>query len=109
MLMSEALDSLGYEVRTAPDGPTALRIAAEFKPQIALLDIGLPVMDGYELARRLRATKGLDTLRLVAVTGYGQRKDAERSQAAGFEAHLVKPIALGQLTHVFENLHAAGE
>ena len=109
MLMSEALDSLGYEVRTAPDGPTALRIAGCFKPQIALLDIGLPVMDGYEVARRLRSIAGLDTLRLVAVTGYGQREDAQRSHAAGFEAHLVKPIALGQLKQVFEGLHPAAE
>ena len=109
MLMSEALDSLGYEVRTAPDGPTALRIAAEFRPQIALLDIGLPVMDGYELARRLRAANGRDTLRLVAVTGYGQEEDARRSMEVGFEAHLVKPIALGQLQHVFETLRPAAD
>lgn len=109
MLMSEALDSLGYEVRTAPDGPTALRIAAEFKPQIALLDIGLPVMDGYELARRLQTTPGLGRLRLIAVTGYGQREDERRSKEVGFEAHLVKPIALRQLQKLFENLHPAAD
>ena len=109
MLMSEALDSLGYEVRTAPDGPTALRVAAEFKPQIALLDIGLPVMDGYELARRLRATTGSEPLRLVAVTGYGQQENARRSLEVGFEAHLVKPIALEQLQAVFDALNSADE
>ena len=101
-LINEALDSLGYEVRTAPDGPAALRIATEFKPQVALLDIGLPVMDGYELARRLRAAPGLGALRLVAVTGYGQREDKRRSKQAGFEAHLVKPVGLRQLQQVFE-------
>ena len=109
MVMSEALDSLGYEVRTAPDGPTALRIAAEFKPQIALLDIGLPVMDGYELARQLQADAGPVTLRLIAVTGYGQREDERRSREAGFEAHLVKPIALRQLQQLFENLRPAAD
>ena len=101
-LINEALDSLGYEVRTAPDGLAALRIAAEFKPQVALLDIGLPVMDGYELAERLRASPGLEALRLVAVTGYGQREDKRRSKRAGFDAHLVKPVGLRQLQQVFE-------
>jgi len=104
MLISEALDSLGYVVRTAPDGPTALRIAEEFKPQVALLDLGLPVMDGYELARRLRETTSISTLRLIAVTGYGQAEDKRRSQQVGFDAHLVKPIALHQLQQVFESL-----
>lgn len=109
MLMSEALDSLGYEVRTAPDGPTALRIAAEFKPQIALLDIGLPVMDGYELARRLQTTAGMGPLRLIAVTGYGQQEDERRSKEAGFEAHLVKPIVLRQLQQLFESMRPAAD
>ena len=107
-LINEALDSLGYEVRTAPDGLAALRIAAEFKPQVALLDIGLPVMDGYELAQRLRASPGLEALRLVAVTGYGQRKDKRRSKLAGFDAHLVKPVGLRQLQQVFETFRVTG-
>ena len=59
-------------------------------------------MDGYELARRLRAAPGLGALRLVAVTGYGQREDKRRSKQAGFEAHLVKPVGLRQLQQVFE-------
>jgi CheY-like chemotaxis protein len=107
MLISEALVSLGYVVRTAPDGPTALRIVEEFAPHVALLDIGLPVMDGYELAERLRDTHTGGGLRLIAVTGYGQREDKLRSQAAGFEAHLVKPLALDQLQQVFERLSDA--
>ena len=103
MLISEALEALGYTVRTAPDGPAALRIAEEFAPQVALLDIGLPVMDGYELAQRLRDMRNLLTLRLVAVTGYGQGEDKRRSREVGFDAHLVKPIALDELQHVFDS------
>lgn len=100
-LLHEALAALGYEVRTAPDGPTALRIAEQFTPAIGVLDIGLPVMDGYELARHLQARRGI---RLVAVTGYGQRSDQARSRAVGFEAHLVKPIALDELARVLLRL-----
>ncbi len=109
MLMSEALDALGYAVRTAPDGPTALTIAEEFRPQVALLDIGLPVMDGYELAHRLREIGAGPAPRLIAVTGYGQGADERRSLDAGFEAHLVKPIALEQLHQVFERLRESGD
>jgi len=97
MLLSEALTSLGYIVRTASDGPQALRIAETFQPELALLDIGLPVMDGYDLARRLRQIRPLQSARLVALTGYGQAADKRRSQDAGFHAHLVKPIMLEEL------------
>jgi len=62
-----------------------------------VLDIGLPVMDGYELARRLRAQRGGDPLRLIAVTGYGQDADRMRAHAAGFDHHLIKPIAVDAL------------
>jgi len=99
-VLSEALDSLGYTVRTAANGPEALQVARAFKPQIALLDIGLPVMDGYELARRLRESSDGPGLRLIAVTGYGQRSDKERAHAGGFDAHLVKPVGLEQLEGV---------
>ena len=73
---------------------SALAEAQKQRPRIALLDIGLPVMDGYELGRRLRELPGLEQIKLVAVTGYGQASDVERSRAEGFEAHLVKPISL---------------
>ena len=99
-IMSEALDALGYRVRTAANGPEALRVAQAFRPQIALLDIGLPVMDGYELARRLRESSDGFELRLIAVTGYGQKSDKERARAGGFDAHLVKPVRLEQLQGV---------
>jgi signal transduction histidine kinase/ActR/RegA family two-component response regulator len=91
-LFAEYLSSVGYDVRTAHDGPSALEVAAAFHPTIAVLDIGLPVMDGYELATRLRERFGADAPRLIAMTGYGQQEDRENSRRAGFEQHLVKPV-----------------
>jgi CheY-like chemotaxis protein len=91
-LASLLLSAQGYEVRSAPDGHTALRVAAEFRPQAALLDIGMPDMDGYELARRMRSEPSLRDALLIAVTGYGMEADIERSRAAGFDHHLVKPV-----------------
>ncbi|HVV87612.1 MAG TPA: ATP-binding protein [Kofleriaceae bacterium] len=91
-LLSMVLESRGYVTRIARDGPSALRVVEEFRPETALLDIGLPVMDGFELARRMRANPALAGLRLIAVTGYGQETDRQRSREAGFDHHLVKPI-----------------
>lgn len=94
-LLEEALTELGFSVAVAYDGPSALQLAGSFHPDTALVDVGLPSMDGLELGRRLRdaeATPGL--LRLVAVTGYGRESDRLRSLQAGFELHLVKPLAL---------------
>lgn len=96
-LLADALRALGHAVAIANDGPAALALAPDFHPEIGLLDIGLPVMDGYELARRLRAQVGDDPLRLIAVTGYGQDADRERSRRAGFEQHFVKPVELAPL------------
>ena len=101
-VLAEALNHVGHVACVALDGPTALEVAAEMKPDIALLDIGLPGMDGFELARRLRAVPGLERMRLVAVTGYGQRSDVEASRAAGFDEHLVKPLDLNGVQAVFE-------
>ena len=81
----------GHEVRTAHDGPNALEVVGAFRPEVALLDIGLPRMDGYELARRLRGVPGLEATLLVALTGYGQEEDRRKSMEAGFDGHLVKP------------------
>ncbi len=86
------------------DGPRALDAAATFAPELALLDIGLPVMDGYELARQLRAMPGLGGVRLVAISGYGRASDRARALAAGFSEHLVKPIDLGRLRHLVQSL-----
>jgi len=96
-VLSEALACMGYATRVAHDGPGALRVAREFMPQVALLDIGLPAMDGYELAERLRSEPELADISLVAITGYGQQSDRMRSREAGFDAHLVKPIDIEQL------------
>jgi len=87
----------GHEVRTAFDGPQALEAAQTFRPQIVLLDIGLPRLDGYEVARRLRALPELGTPLLVAMTGYGQAEDRDRSRSAGFDEHLVKPVEIDQI------------
>jgi CheY-like chemotaxis protein len=91
----------GMEVQVAHDGPSALEAARAFGPEVVLLDIGLPGMDGYEVARRLRAQAATREAVLVAVTGYGQDEDRERSRQAGFEYHLVKPVDLGILQTVF--------
>ena len=98
--LSELLQVQGFETRIARDGADALQAAVDFKPALALIDIGLPEMDGYELARRLRATVGLEKLRLVALTGFGQARDLARAEAAGFDAHLLKPVSLEHLDEV---------
>jgi PAS domain S-box-containing protein len=96
-LLADSLTARGHTTRVAHDGPAALRLADEFLPDVALLDIGLPVMDGYELAHRLRERPPLRHIRLIAVTGYGQADDRRRSREAGFDVHLVKPVQLKQL------------
>lgn len=94
-MLADALESLGYRTTVAHDGPEALRVAGEFDPHVALLDIGLPVMDGFELAARLRARWG--DMKLVAITGYGQESDRHQTTSAGFLAHLTKPVDLDAL------------
>jgi CheY-like chemotaxis protein len=89
----------------AHDGPSALRKAASFRPDIALLDIGLPVMDGYELARHLRAALPRAPL-FIALTGYGQQHDRQRSLDAGFVDHLVKPVDPARLIDVLSKIQA---
>ncbi len=90
----------GHEVRTAGDGLEALRVAEEFRPQLVLLDIGMPKLDGYETARRLRERPWSRSTQLFALTGWGQEEDRERARQAGFDRYLVKPVdpdALSQL------------
>ncbi|MGH7392012.1 MAG: response regulator [Candidatus Rokuibacteriota bacterium] len=82
----------GHAVAVAADGPEALARAVEIEPEVALIDIGLPVLDGYEVARRLRATPHGSKMRLIALTGYGQPEDRARVQEAGFDGHLIKPV-----------------
>jgi CheY-like chemotaxis protein len=96
-LLAEAITGMGHEVAVAHDGAQALRVAGTFQPEIALLDIGLPAMDGYELAGHLRAEPWATSLCLIALTGYGQPGARQRSADAGFNDHLVKPIDLNAL------------
>jgi PAS domain S-box-containing protein len=99
-LLAEALRQAGHEVAVSYDGPRALEAATSFRPHAAILDIGLPVMDGYELARRLRAQA--DGICLVALTGYGQESDRLRALQAGFDAHMVKPIDVNSVRAILE-------
>jgi CheY-like chemotaxis protein/two-component sensor histidine kinase len=95
--LSLLLQSLGHQTSVAYDGPGALRLAAEFHPDIVLLDIGMPGMDGYEVARRLRQIEQPQPMRIVAVTGWGKQEDRMRSREAGFDLHLVKPVDITDL------------
>ena len=96
-LLSTFLESAGHEVVMAHDGPEALAVLDRCHPSVAVIDIGMPVMDGYELAARIQAQLGDERPYLVALTGYGQPTDRERSGAAGFNEHLVKPVDLAHL------------
>jgi PAS domain S-box-containing protein len=96
------LDMVGHETRTAPDGPTALGTAFTFLPDVVLLDIGLPGMSGYDVARQLRQAPGLSGVLLVAMTGWGQEDDQRRSREAGFDYHLVKPVDANALQQLLE-------
>jgi CheY-like chemotaxis protein len=107
----DALESLatvlrlrGHEVFSAPNGALALETAARHMPEVALLDIGMPLLDGYEVARRIRAEEWGKGVTLVALTGWGQESDRRRSQEAGFDTHLVKPLDLDQLTALLAHL-----
>ncbi|MGE3956976.1 MAG: ATP-binding protein [Vicinamibacterales bacterium] len=91
-MLATLLAGSGHDVRTASDGPQALDILDTFRADVTVLDIGLPVMDGYELARRIHDRHGTEAPVLIAVTGYGQVEDAERSRQAGIAHHLVKPV-----------------
>jgi CheY-like chemotaxis protein len=93
-LLAQGLQAMGHAVHVAYDGIEALRIGGLHVFDAAFLDIGLPVMDGFELATRLRELPGFRGARLVAVTGYGQASDRQRTAAAGFDEHLVKPVEL---------------
>ncbi len=108
---NDALESLatllqlsGHEVYTAANGAVALESAEQHRPEVALLDIGMPKLDGYEVARRIRAQPWGAGITLVALTGWGQDSDRRRSQEAGFDSHLVKPLDLDKLTDLLATL-----
>ncbi|SDP14722.1 hypothetical protein SAMN04488595_10533 [Ralstonia sp. 25mfcol4.1] len=104
--MTMTLETLGHTVVTAPDGQSAIACAASVRPDVVLLDLGMPTMDGFETARRLREIPELRNARLVALTGFGQPDDRRRTRAAGFDLHLVKPADLNALTRLLEELDA---
>ena len=91
VLLAELLATRGHDVRVAHDGVEAINVVSGFIPDAAVLDIGLPIMDGHELARRMRELLGRKCA-LIALTGYGRAEDRHKSRAAGFDTHLVKPV-----------------
>jgi PAS domain S-box-containing protein len=105
--MDALLAKLGHETITAETGEEALRAAAEFHPDVILSDIGLPGMDGYAFARRIRTDPSLRPRRLVAVTGYGQPGDQERAYEAGFDQHVTKPVGMDDLYRILDELPEA--
>jgi CheY-like chemotaxis protein len=110
-LLSQLLAMLGdHQVELAHDGESALRKAEEFHPELILLDIGLPGMNGYLVANTIRSHPVLNNVLLAALTGYGQEEDRRRSLEAGFDEHLVKPPALKDIAHLLAHpkLAAAG-
>jgi PAS domain S-box-containing protein len=98
------LEGDGHEVRTADDGASGLELARADRPDVVLLDIGLPKMDGYEIARRIRGDAALEGTLLIAVTGYGQMHDRARASASGFHHHLVKPVAFAALQELLREV-----
>ena len=98
------LRDLGDDVRTAHDGPAALEVALDYRPDVALLDIGLPGLDGFEVAKRMRQQPVLQKSVLVAMTGYGKELDRQRSQEAGFDHHLVKPIKFERVQRILASV-----
>lgn len=106
-VLGKLLETMGQQVRTATDAAAALESVRRERPDLVISDIGMPNMDGYELARCLRKEPGLERLLLVALTGYGQDSDKERAKQAGFDYHLVKPVSLEALQGLLASLPAS--
>jgi two-component system CheB/CheR fusion protein len=98
------LGSSGHDVRTAPDGPSALGVALDYRPDVVLLDIGLPGLDGFEVAKRMRQQPPLKKVLLVAITGYGRESDRQCAQEAGFDHFMVKPTDFERLQEIFASI-----
>jgi len=103
-MIGELLMAAGYDVRIADDASQALSLADGLRPHIAILDIGLPVMDGYALGRELLQRLHESPPILIALTGYGQERDRRRSEEAGFTLHLVKPVEAERLNEIVDAL-----
>jgi signal transduction histidine kinase/ActR/RegA family two-component response regulator len=107
--LARILRALGQEVATAHDGPAALTHVHEFKPEVVFLDIAMPGMNGYEVARQIRASDAIEPPTLIALTGYGQDDDRRRAREAGFDFHLTKPTSTEQLTSVLSRTAIAAQ
>jgi CheY-like chemotaxis protein len=105
-MLADLLRVMDYEACTALDGRQALQALEAFAPHVALLDIGLPDMDGYELAQRVRSGPRGPSIRLVALTGFGQEQDRALALSCGFDDFLVKPVDIHQLVQVIDRLRA---
>ena len=105
--MMWTMEMLGHTAQIALDGPSALTLAKTFRPDVVLLDIGLPGMNGYEICRALRTDTALQNTVFVAQTGWGQKEHHERSKEAGFDYHLVKPVDLNALKNILLTLDKA--
>ncbi|MDB4971165.1 MAG: chemotaxis protein methyltransferase [Myxococcales bacterium] len=103
-VLARLLRMHGHRVRVAYDGPSALAAVTRFRPRVALVDLGLPAMDGYELARRLRQKSGLEQLTLLALSGHVQPADRARAQQAGFSEHFGKPFDLERLLETVDRV-----
>jgi CheY-like chemotaxis protein/anti-sigma regulatory factor (Ser/Thr protein kinase) len=107
-MLRTLLELDGHVVRDAANGIAGLAAALEHRPDVAIIDIGLPEMDGYEVARRLRASESLKAVKLIALTGYGQADDARRAYEAGFDLHIVKPVDPERLAEAVANVVTGG-
>jgi CheY-like chemotaxis protein len=100
------LQMKGHDARAAHDGSTAVAVAEEYQPDVVLMDIGMPEMDGYEATRRLRAEPWGGNLFIVALTGWGTAEDRRRTQKGGFDSHMVKPVRMEALTELLASVHS---
>jgi CheY-like chemotaxis protein len=107
LVLAAALRHAGHDVATAHDGHAILAEAGRFNPDIAMLDIGMPGLNGYDVARRLRETRGRD-MTLIAITGWGQEEDRRRALEAGFDHHLTKPVDFATLDTLLRRLGRVG-
>jgi CheY-like chemotaxis protein len=101
------LKHLGHDVRTASDGFQAIAVAEEFRPEVILLDLGLPDLNGFETAKRIRKESWSERTVLIAISGYGNKRDRQLSQEAGFDAHLLKPASVKDIVDLIEKFSYA--
>lgn len=101
-VLEKAINILGFEIRVANDGYTAINMANYYLPDYVLLDIGMPIIDGYEVARQLRKNPYCKDCQIIALTGYGGEEDKERCLKAGFDKHITKPVGLEELKQVLK-------